>query len=184
MQKAVCSILQQPCADDAVRAQAGGGPDSDGDGVSDADERARGTDPDSVDSDGDGLTDLDDPNPTTRDADGDGLTDGEEVALGSDPDEADSDGDGIPDGEEFANGTDPTQGVLPLTEENTLSRGSAQDVCPSSGRTSRTRSSTRSTRAGGRVPVRQSLLGRHARRAGRKPSCWRSRRPGSIPCRC
>ena len=142
VQKAVCSILQQPCADDAVRAQAGGGADSDGDGVSDADERAHGTDPHnadsdgdgvidskeiaagtdpaSVDSDGDGLTDLDDPNPTTDDADGDGLTDGEEVALGSDPDKADSDGDGIPDGEEFANGTDPTQGVLPLTEENAL----------------------------------------------------------------
>src|ERR687896_479569 len=47
-------------------------------------------------------------------------TDGEEVALGSDARNADTDGDGTPDGEEFAHGTDPTQGIAPLTEENVL----------------------------------------------------------------
>ena len=88
--------------------------------ISDADERARGTDPGNVDSDGDGLSDADDPVPGVADGDGDGLTDGEELALGSDPTKADTDGDGKPDGEEFANGSDPTQGVLPLTKENAL----------------------------------------------------------------
>src|SRR5918998_289264 len=45
---------------------------------------------------------------------------GEEVALGSDARRADTDGDGTPDGEEFAQGTDPTQGIAPLTRENVL----------------------------------------------------------------
>jgi len=139
---AVCTIAQRPCADDELRAPPSAGPDSDGDGLSDADERAAGTDPNradtdgdglvdsreaqegsnpnAVDSDGDGLLDGEDPVPAGDDVDGDGLTDGEEVALGSDPRSADSDGDGTPDGEEYAQGTDPTQGVAPLTEENAL----------------------------------------------------------------
>jgi hypothetical protein len=139
---AVCTIAQQPCGDDSLRDPPSAGPDSDGDGLSDANERASGTDPDvadtdgdgspdsrelrdgsdptAVDSDGDGLLDGEDPVPTGADVDGDGLTDGEEVALGSDPRAADSDGDGTPDGAEFEQGTDPTQGVAPLTEENAL----------------------------------------------------------------
>jgi DNA/RNA non-specific endonuclease/Bacterial TSP3 repeat len=139
---AVCTIAQQPCADDSLRDLPSAGPDSDGDGVSDANERAAGTDPNNadtdgdglvdsreavegsdpnaVDSDGDGLLDGEDPVPTGDDVDGDGLTDGEEVALGSDPLAADSDGDGTPDGDEFEQGTDPAQGVAPLTEENAL----------------------------------------------------------------
>jgi hypothetical protein len=139
---AVCAIAERPCADDELRDPPSAGPDSDGDGISDANERAAGTDPNradtdgdgladsreaqegsdphAVDSDGDGLLDGEDPVPTGDDIDGDGLTDGEEVALGSDPRAADSDGDGTPDGEEYAQGTDPTQGVAPLTEENAL----------------------------------------------------------------
>jgi hypothetical protein len=142
VQQAVCSILRLPCADDAVRAQAGGGPDSDGDGANDADERAHGsdphradtdgdgvidskeiaagTDPASIDSDGDGLTDAQDPLPMAVDADGDGLTDGEDMALGADPSRSDSDGDGTSDGAEFENGTDPAHAVLPLTKDNAL----------------------------------------------------------------
>jgi hypothetical protein len=120
VESAVCAITQQACdGADAPGPVASAG-DTDGDGVSDADERANGTDPTNVDSDGDGLADADDPAPNIADGDGDGLTDGEELALGSDPNKADSDGDGKSDGEEFENGTDPTVGVLPLTDENAL----------------------------------------------------------------
>ncbi len=65
-------------------------PDLDGDGLSDADELARGTDPAKPDSDGDGLSD------------------GEEVALGTDPLSTDSDGDDQLDGSEVLTGSDPT----------------------------------------------------------------------------
>jgi hypothetical protein len=138
----VCTIAQQPCADDSLRDPPSAGPDTDGDGLSDANERANGSnpavadtdgdgapdsreardgsDPTKPDSDGDGLLDSEDPVPMGADVDGDGLTDGEEVALGSDPRETDTDGDGQSDQEEFDEGTDPTQGVAPLTEENAL----------------------------------------------------------------
>jgi DNA/RNA non-specific endonuclease/Bacterial TSP3 repeat len=140
--RAVCTIAQQPCADDSLRDPPSAGPDADGDGLSDARERANGTDPSvvdsdgdgspdsrelrdgsdptAIDSDGDGLLDGDDPVPTETDVDGDGLTDGEEVALGSDPRATDTDGDGVSDRDEFEQGTDPTQGIEPLTEENAL----------------------------------------------------------------
>jgi hypothetical protein len=116
---AVCTIAQLGCDAGAATGTPTPG-DSDGDGVSDAAERANGTDPTKLDSDGDGLADGDDPVPNIADGDGDGLTDGEELALGTDPTKADSDGDGKPDGEEFENGSDPTQGVLPLTKDNAL----------------------------------------------------------------
>lgn len=67
------------------------GTDRDHDGLTDAQEAARGTDPDRPDSDGDGR------------ADGD-----EVLHLGTDPTKLDSDGDGVPDGAELARGTDPT----------------------------------------------------------------------------
>lgn len=54
--------------------------DSDGDGLSDEDERRIGTDP------------------FRKDTDGDGIPDGDEVRLGLDPLKADTDGDGIIDG--------------------------------------------------------------------------------------
>lgn len=64
--------------------------DSDGDGLTDADEAQRGTNPLNIDSDGDGLTDY------------------EEVMIyGTDPLKADTDGDGYSDGEEVANGYNP-----------------------------------------------------------------------------
>ena len=64
------------------------------------------------DTDGDGLSDADEAwalgtDPASPDTDGDGLGDGDEVALGTDPLGADTDGDGLQDGWEVANGLDP-----------------------------------------------------------------------------
>lgn len=86
--------------------------DSDGDGISDADERAAGTDPDNVDSDGDGLRDggenINGTDPLVADTDGDGLSDGDEVKeYETDPKVADSDADGVDDGAEIEAGLDP-----------------------------------------------------------------------------
>ncbi len=63
--------------------------DTDGDGITDEDEIAWGSDPNNVDSDGDGLDD------------------GTEWDLGTDPNSDDSDGDGYLDGWEVDEGTDP-----------------------------------------------------------------------------
>ena len=91
--------------------------DSDGDGLSDDDEAAAGTDPAVVDSDGDGLSDGDEVNvystdPTLVDTDGDGMDDGYEVAHALDPLDAadaaeDRDGDGLTNLDEHDRGTDP-----------------------------------------------------------------------------
>ena len=63
--------------------------DTDGDGLTDAEEEDFGSDPESTDSDGDGLTDA------------------EEFELNSDPNSDDSDDDGYLDAWEVAEGTDP-----------------------------------------------------------------------------
>lgn len=63
--------------------------DSDGDGLSNGEEKKLGTDPDIADTDGDGLLD------------------GEEVEMGIDPMSADTDGDGYLDGDEVNEGSDP-----------------------------------------------------------------------------
>ena len=69
------------------------------------------TTPPIVDSDGDGLSDDEElalgTDPNNRDSDGDGLSDGDEVAAGSDPLVQDSDGDGVTDGSEVLAGSDP-----------------------------------------------------------------------------
>lgn len=80
-------------------------PDTDGDGLSDADEAARGTNPTSNDSDGDGVFDGYEVsvglNPTKPDTDGDGVSDYDEVAAETvDPGAGDADGDGLTDGYE------------------------------------------------------------------------------------
>ena len=64
--------------------------DTDGDGLSDAEEGVLGTDPNNPDTDGDGLTDGDEvnvhgTNPLLVDTDSDGYDDGVEVFMGTDP---------------------------------------------------------------------------------------------------
>lgn len=109
--------------------------DTDGDGLSDADEARLGTDPRNPDTDDDGINDgnevhvyktdplnLDtdgdtlydggeliyETDPLKPDTDGDGLSDGYEVYVSlTDPTKADTDGDGISDGQEVSNGTNP-----------------------------------------------------------------------------
>ena len=90
-------------------------PDTDGDGLSDRDERMIGTDPGLLDSDGDGLSDADEhlvhgTDPRHPDTDGDGLPDGWEIASHTDPfsDDADTDldHDGCINRDEFRAGTD------------------------------------------------------------------------------
>lgn len=88
--------------------------DSDGDGVPDTVERAKGTDPRKADSDADGVSDALDAFPLDPkrsadsdqdgrddtqddDDDGDGLVDAAEAIKGSDPRKADTDGDGAAD---------------------------------------------------------------------------------------
>jgi len=82
--------------------------DSDGDGLSDEDEKyVYGTNPNKADTDGDGLSDGDEvnvygTNPRRQDTDRDGLSDGDEVKVhGTNPVKADSDGDGLSDGDEI-----------------------------------------------------------------------------------
>jgi RHS repeat-associated protein len=92
--------------------------DPDGDGLTDAEEAALGTDPNNPDSDGDGLNDGEEvktylTDPLDGDSDADGLTDGEEVLVqGTDPLDADSDDDGLSDGDEVN-----TYGTLPLNPD-------------------------------------------------------------------
>ncbi len=64
--------------------------DSDGDGLTDAEERGFGTDPRNVDTDGDGLTDREEleqwgTDPLNEDTDGDTFADGSEIENGYDP---------------------------------------------------------------------------------------------------
>jgi len=120
---------------DSTDDNTGNDEDRDGDGLTNMEEEALGTDPDNPDSDNDGLpdgvevnavgTDPLDPDtdndeltdgaeinqfntdPLDLDTDNDALLDGQEPALGTDPTDPDTDNDGVLDGPEVAKGTDP-----------------------------------------------------------------------------
>ena len=81
--------------------------DFDGDGLSNGEEFGLGTNPTDPDTDKDGLHDAEEltTDPLDADSDGDGLKDGEESLT--DPTLSDSDGDGFPDGDEVLVGSDP-----------------------------------------------------------------------------
>jgi len=94
--------------------------DSDGDGLSDFEERCQhGTDPLSSDTDGDGLPDVwevrygldptsaENHNGADGDPDGDAMPNMLELSFGTDPTKADTDGDGMSDRWEAAWGLDP-----------------------------------------------------------------------------
>jgi hypothetical protein len=90
-------------------------PDTDGDGIPDGEEIAKGMNPLSLDSDCDGISDADEQAAGLHggllDSDFDGLNDPDELAAGTDPLNPDSDGDGLLDGEEyFITFTDPLSG--------------------------------------------------------------------------
>jgi hypothetical protein len=77
--------------------------DTDGDGLTDAEEAALGTDPTRRDTDADRLPDGDEvqiwsTDPLLADTEGDGLDDADEVRLGADPRIRDTDGDWLYDG--------------------------------------------------------------------------------------
>ena len=99
--------------------------DSDGDGLTDEEERKIGTDPFQPDTDGDGMndgwehtysfnpnvdnaTDNDPTNDYGYDRDNDGLTNGQEREWGTNPRSDDTDNDGVTDKDEIENGSDPT----------------------------------------------------------------------------
>ncbi|HEY0904291.1 MAG TPA: hypothetical protein VGE14_10420, partial [Marmoricola sp.] len=97
------------------------GPDTDGDGLSDSDERIYGTNPNDADTDDDGLSDGQEvtgsqntgfgqkpTSPLKADTDGDGLGDGREVVITrTDPNDADTDNGTVSDGAEVSAGTNP-----------------------------------------------------------------------------
>lgn len=107
--------------------------DSDGDGLSDVEERARGTNPMSNDSDGDGVFDGYEigagTNPLSPDTDGDGVSDYDELGA-EEPVQGggDSDGDGLTDGYEgqvsLTNPNDPDSDDDGLADGDEVSRGS------------------------------------------------------------
>ena len=101
-----------------------------------------------IDSDGDGLSDAEelrlglnpfDPTDGLADEDGDGLTLAEEIHAGTDPHRADTDGDGLSDFVEIMRGTDPTNALDPASITRTAAPAqtagfqSSQPVKPSSG---------------------------------------------------
>ncbi len=104
----VVPVVTQPVYDEVNR-------DSDGDGLTDAEEIRWNANPYSTDTDGDGYDDYTevtngyDPNgPGAIDSDGDGLRDYHELyRYNTNPNHPDSDGDGYPDGLEIANNYNP-----------------------------------------------------------------------------
>jgi Tol biopolymer transport system component len=106
--------------------------DTDGDGLTNQNEQAIGTDPNNADTDRDGLLDGQEvlrlgTNPLLPDSDGDGLTDGDEVKRGTNPLNPDTDGDSLRDGDEVRIGTNP---LKQDTDGDGLNDGAEPGPCP------------------------------------------------------
>jgi len=120
------SVLQTQTTFNQTQVVVAGGDDTDGDGLSNADEIKLGTDPLKPDTDGDGLSDGQEfntykTNPLVADTDQDGLSDGDEVLkYKTDPLNPDTDGDLVKDGDEIARRLDP---LNPDTDRDGLSDG-------------------------------------------------------------
>jgi outer membrane protein OmpA-like peptidoglycan-associated protein len=101
--------------------------DSDGDGLSDSEEKSFGTDPQRADTDNDGLGDAEEvknymTSPLKADTDGDGLTDQQEIfSFKTNPLKADTDDDGLSDGAEIM--TYLTDPLNPDSDDDTLTDG-------------------------------------------------------------
>jgi hypothetical protein len=96
-------LVTEPVAAQNVIAPELGGVDSDQDGLTDANERRLGLDPQKLDTDGDNLSDSYEmittkSDPRLADTDRDRLNDAFELARGLDPTKPDTDGDGHLDG--------------------------------------------------------------------------------------
>lgn len=112
--------------------------DSDGDGLTDEDERSRGTDPYNIDSDNDGYSDsievvggfdpltLEDS--SKIDSDGDGLSDQDEQNNGTNAYITDTDFDGVDDSAEILAGTDPLNADYSYLSELSDSRARSEDA--------------------------------------------------------
>ena len=119
--------------------------DEDGDGISNGDEIAFGTDPfaddRNLDDDGDGLSNADEfalgTDKNDPDTDHDGLADGAEIAAGLDPLNPDTDGDGLPDGEDVLGGPrilafEPSDGAVNVSVRPRLRVRFDEPVAPAS----------------------------------------------------
>jgi alpha-tubulin suppressor-like RCC1 family protein len=95
--------------------------DVDGDGLSNEEEVALGTDPGNRDTNGDGVPDgaavQAGISPTNTDMDGDGVSNAAEALAGTDPFLADTDGDGVNDGQDCFP-LDPTRWQCPAPDPN------------------------------------------------------------------
>ncbi len=98
---ALATLSLASCGEDENR-------DSDNDGLSDAEESRRGTDPHNEDSDGDGMKD------------------GWEVSLGLDPSDRDTDDDGVDDGTETRDETDPLNPIHYAYEQGDYPNGACE----------------------------------------------------------
>lgn len=107
--------------------------DLDGDGLTNDQEKALGTDPRNPDTDNDGLKDGEEiksfvTDPLKSDTDGDGVDDGRELELGLNPTSSDTDADKLADGRELELGTNPK---VADTDGDGLSDGEEFLVCKS-----------------------------------------------------
>ena len=117
------SVFAAPAHQSHSATLSAGGTDTDHDGLTDAQEKACGTNPKVADSNHNGINDAADDKDkdglsnlaefshktkcNSKDSDKDGLNDGQEVNLGTNPTNKDTDKDGVSDGLEIKHHTSP-----------------------------------------------------------------------------